>query len=131
MYTVQGMPSRGGRARHTVLTGAGLCDDALGPEAFGQQGLTHRVVDLVGTGVREILALQKNLRAPTLAQGGRRRQRRRTAYPALELLLEFRLKIRLMQIAIDTGLQPIERRHQGFRHVTAANGAEAALGVRQ
>jgi hypothetical protein len=44
---------------------------------------------------------------------------------------ELRLKIGLMQIAVDAGLQPIERRHQRFGHVAAAECAETSLGVGQ
>ena len=37
-----------------------------------------------------------------------------------------REKLRIAQVAIDAGLQAIERRHQRLRHVAAAEGTEAA-----
>src|SRR5207245_2952127 len=51
-------------AGDAVLTRTGLSDDSLGPQALCQQGLTDRVVDLVRTRVRQILALQPDLRTP-------------------------------------------------------------------
>jgi hypothetical protein len=47
--------------------------------------LTYGVVDLVRAGVREILALQPNLRAPALRQGSGVRKRRGPPDPGLEL----------------------------------------------
>jgi hypothetical protein len=60
-------PRRDGRARHPVLTGAGLGDDAGLAHPPREQGLTDGVVDLVRAGVIEILALEKDLRAAELA----------------------------------------------------------------
>ena len=48
----------GGRGRHAVLAGPGLGDDPGLAEAAGQERLAEGVVDLVGTGVGEVLALQ-------------------------------------------------------------------------
>jgi hypothetical protein len=47
-----------GGARDAVLPGAGLGDDALLAHALGEQGLAEGVVDLVGAGVGEVLALE-------------------------------------------------------------------------
>ena len=49
---------RGRRGGDSVLTRAGLGDHALLAHALGEQALAERVVDLVRTGVVEILALQ-------------------------------------------------------------------------
>ena len=49
----------GGRARHTVLAGAGLGHDAGLAHPLGQQRLADDVVDLVRPRVIEILALQQ------------------------------------------------------------------------
>ena len=62
----QGAGRGGGDA---VLAGAGLGDDPGLAEAAGQQRLAQRVVDLVGAGVREVLALQ--VQAQTGERGGR------------------------------------------------------------
>ena len=53
---VEQRAGRGGR--DAVLAGAGLGDDPGLAEAPGQQRLAERVVDLVGAGVGEVLALE-------------------------------------------------------------------------
>ena len=54
--------ARGG-ARHAVLAGAGLGDDARLAHALGEQRLAERVVDLVRAGVREVFALEEDAAA--------------------------------------------------------------------
>ena len=56
-------PEQGGcgRQRHTVLPRAGLRDQLLLAHPLGQQPLTQAVVDLVGTGVVEVLAFEVDL----------------------------------------------------------------------
>src|SRR3989440_8293322 len=49
--------------RHAVLTGPGLGDDPPLAHAPGEQHLPQRVVDLVGPGVAEVLALEPDLSA--------------------------------------------------------------------
>ena len=49
---------RRGRAGDAVLPGAGVGDDPLLAHPLGEQGLSDHVVDLVGAGVIEILALE-------------------------------------------------------------------------
>ena len=46
-----------------MLAGAGLGDDAALAHARGQKPLAHGVVDLMGPGVVEILALEEDARA--------------------------------------------------------------------
>jgi hypothetical protein len=121
---------RRGGARDAVLTRARLGDDASRAQPLREQGLSKRIVDLVRTRVREVLALQPHLRAPALAQSRRVRQRRGSAHPGGELAMQLSLKILAMQIAVDAGLQAVQRRHQGLGHVAAAERAVAALGVR-
>ena len=60
--------ARGGR-RHAVLTGTGLGDDPGLAEAPRQERLAERVVDLVGAGVGEVLALE--VQPTASARGGR------------------------------------------------------------
>jgi hypothetical protein len=52
--------ARGGR-RHTMLTRAGLGDDARLIHALGEQYLAQGVVDLMGTGVRQVFTLEIDL----------------------------------------------------------------------
>ena len=53
-----------GRTCDTVLARARLGDDATRTESLRQQRLAERVVDFVGTGVREIFTLEPDVRAP-------------------------------------------------------------------
>ena len=64
----------GRRGRHAVLAGAGLGDDPGLAEPAGQQRLAERVVDLVGAGVGEVLALEVE---PEPRDGRARRAARR------------------------------------------------------
>jgi hypothetical protein len=52
-----------GRRRHAVLAGARLGDDALLAHPAREEGLADRVVDLVGAGVEQVLALEIDLGA--------------------------------------------------------------------
>ena len=69
----------GRRAGDTVLTGAGLGDDAGLAHALGEQGLAEHIVDLVAAGVVEVLSLEEDAAAEFFAETMTFRQRRRTA----------------------------------------------------
>ena len=56
----------GGGGGHAVLAGAGLGDHALLAHPQREQGLAERVVDLVGAGVVQVLALEPDLGAAAL-----------------------------------------------------------------
>ena len=58
---------RGGGG-HPVLARAGLGDDPLLAHAAREQGLAEHVVDLVRTGVGEVLALQQHADAEALGE---------------------------------------------------------------
>ncbi len=112
-----------------MLARTGFSDDALGPQALRQERLADGVVDLVRAGVRKIFALEPDLGSPTLAQRRRMGQSGWAAHPGLELEIELRLKVGVVQIPLDAGLQPIERRHQGLRNIASAEGTETAAGI--
>ena len=114
-----------------MLTGTGLGDDPLGSEALCQQCLADCVVDLMSAGMRQVLALQPDLRAPPLRQSRAVGERRGTADPALELLFVFSLEIRGMQMLTDAVFQTLQRRNEGLGHKPTAEGAETAVGVRE
>src|SRR5258708_8592680 len=79
--------------------------------------------------MREIFALEPDVRSPTFAQSARMRKSGGTAHPGGEFMIELGLKFGVLQIPLDTRLQPIERRHQGLGNVAPAEGAVAAAGV--
>ena len=69
---VETHPGTGGGGRHPVLAGPGLGDHTACPHLPGQQRLTNGVVDLVGTGVGQVLTLQPDLATPRLPEPRRR-----------------------------------------------------------
>ena len=97
-----------------------------------QQRLAQRIVDLVRAGVREIFALEPDLRAPALRQVAHRRQRRGPTRPsraarASSSSLEFRDR----QERCTACSRRSMRRHQRLGHVAPAEGTEAAALIRQ
>ena len=69
-----------GRGRDAVLAGAGLGDDPRLAEPPGEQRLAERVVDLVGAGVGQVLALE--VQAERIRAAGRRACRGARPHPA-------------------------------------------------
>ena len=119
----------GGRG-HTVHAGAGLGDDALFAHASCQQDLADAVVDLVGAGVVQLFALEVDLGAAAeLGQAFGEVQRAWASdVVALEVGQFF------VEGRIDLGRfvfagQVKDQRHQGFRHVAAAERTKQAIGV--
>jgi hypothetical protein len=108
-----------------VLSGAGLSDDPPRAESFGEQGLTDCVVDLVRTGMREILAFQPYIHTPACREGIGMRERGGSSDPRLELALERCLELATVQLLAHTLFQTLERRNQSLGHVAAAERAEA------
>ena len=112
---------------HTVLSGSGLGDDAGLAHAPGEQHLAEHVVDLVGTGVAEVLTLEQYGRPAALAQTSGVIQGSGAAgvvgEEARELGLKGRVRARLL---IGAG-ELVQRRDQRLGHVAAAVGAEPGL----
>ncbi len=110
-----------------MLAGAGLGDDPRLAHAFGEQGLTDGVVDLVSTGVVEILALQVNLgAAQLLGQTSSVVERGRSADEVLEIAPKLRQKPGVLAgLAVEL-LQLIESVHEGLGNKATAVLAEVA-----
>src|SRR5690606_31337112 len=120
----------GGGGGHAVLAGAGLGDDALLAQPLGQQRLAQHVVDLVGAGVGEVLALEQHARAAGLLAearhvGERGRPPRVRAQQVVELGQERRVLLGLGVGASDL----VERGDERLGHEPAAEDAELAPGV--
>ena len=132
MYTVHGSPRR---AQAAAL--ATPCCPApvsatmrLRAEAPGEQRLPDGVVDLVGAGVRQVLALQPDLRPPARREPLGERERRRTADPAVELPAELALEFPRVQVLAHAARQALERRDESLGHIASAEGTEAPVRVR-
>jgi hypothetical protein len=116
-----------------VLARARLRDDALLAHAHREQCLTQHVVDLVRTGVIEVLALEEDARAATvlLAEAhGLGEGAWATGVSALEPVefgMERRIRHRLRERRIET----VERCGEGFGHEATAVGTEMARRVGQ
>jgi hypothetical protein len=124
--------ARAGRGRgYAVLAGAGLRDDALDAQPFGKQRLPDRVVDFVCARMREVFPLEPHVGAPAFTEPPGVGQRGGPADPFTQLALELRLELRIVQMLLDPGLEPLERGHQRLRNVSPAEGPEAPALVGQ
>ena len=85
------------RRRDAVLAGPGLGDDARLAEAAREHGLAERVVELVGAGVQQVLALEIHALPGQEALRERERRRPSSVLPAegVELVREGRIVRRL------------------------------------
>ena len=114
-----------GGGGHSVLPGAGLGNDSLFAHPPGQQALAEGVVDLVGAGVVQVLALQGHLQPAGLAQAGRFGERGRPAHIVMEQRSELRPKLRLAPGLDELRLQLIESRDEGFGDISSAELAKS------
>ncbi len=120
------------RRGHAVLAGAGLGDDALLAHPAREQGLADRVVDLVGAGVEEILALQVDLRpAAVLREPGGEVELGRPPGEFLQVVAELGLERRVVPGREVGRGQLLEGAHEGLRHIDPAVDAEMPAGVRE
>jgi hypothetical protein len=111
-----------------MLAGAGLGDDPCLAHAFGEQDLADAIVDLVRSGVIELVALEVDLgAAEVFGQPFGEIHRRRTSgvvrVEILQLRAEGRIGLRLGPFLFQ--LQ--DQRHQRFGNETAAENTEHAL----
>ena len=119
MYTVHGSPTRAqAAALATPCCPAPVSAiDTACTQPPSQQRLPERIVDLVRAGVRQILALEPQLRAPARRKPRHRRQRRGAARPLAQLSLQLALKVSIAEPAACTGLESLVRRDQCLGHI--------------
>ena len=90
LHAGQGTDGGGG---YTVLSGTGLGNDAAFTHAAGQQHLPHGVVDLVGTGVVQVFALEVDLATIFLGQAFGVIEGGRTSNVVFQQVFEFAFEI--------------------------------------
>ncbi len=98
--------------RHTVLTGTGLGDEPGLAHPLGEKRLTDDVVDLVRTGVVEILALQEQAQTEFLTEAVALGQARRTTGVVAEHRGEFLAPFRVVPRLVEGPLELLAGRHE-------------------
>ena len=121
---------RGRGGRYPVLPGARLRDDPLLAHPAGEQALTEHIIDLVRAGVREVLTLEVDARAAArFGQPARAPERRRPACVLAAQRVELGIEIVVCARVGEGLLELIERVHERFGNVLAAEAAEVTAGV--
>ena len=130
---VESEPGAYGRGRNPMLAGPGLGDDALLAHAQREQGLADRIVQLVRSGVAEVLALEMDAgAAEVLAQARGRVEGGRPADEGAPVAGKLELKLRIGLGFVPHVLELVERAHQRLGDVLAAEGSEPSVdGMRQ
>ena len=116
-----------------MLAGPGLGDDALLAHAQREQRLADRIVQLVRSGVAEVLALEMDAgAAEVLAQARGRVEGGRPADEGAPVAGKLELKLRIGLGFVPHVLELVERAHQRLGDVLAAEGSEPSVdGMRQ
>ncbi len=114
-----------------MLSGAGLGDDAGLAHPLGEQRLPQHIVDLVGTGVVEVLALEEDPGAARVFGEPRHLGQGAGApgvvgHQVVQLDREGRVRLGLLVLGGDL----VHRGHQRLGDEPAAERAEVALGAR-
>src|SRR5262249_21996783 len=117
----------GGRCCDTVLARPRLGDHPALPHAPREQRLADRVVDLVRTGVSEVLALQIDAAANSLGEALGRVERRRPPDEVAQQGGQLGLEAIVLPGLGPGGAELVERRNQRLGDEAAAVGAEALL----
>ena len=121
----------GGRGRDAMLARAGFGDDALLAHAAGEQDLPDHVVDLVGAGVVELLALEVDLgAAEVFGQPLGEIERARAPDIVLEQVVELGLESGIGLRLLIGLFERENERHQRLGDEASAVNAEASALVR-
>jgi len=123
---VQAQPRAGRGSGHTVLPCARFRDDLCFAHAPGEDCLRQGIVDLVGPGVGEVLALQEqSLQPQCRGEPGRGSQWGGPSHKVPQFTFQLGEERWIRQGRAKGGLQIEERLHEGFRGVAAAESLRA------
>src|SRR5687767_15094698 len=115
-----------------MLTGAGLCDDALLSHSAREERLAECVVDFMCTRVKQVFPLQINLGAATmLGEPLREIQLSRSSRELLQVVAELRQVDGILLRLVIRSAKFFERRHQRLGHEYTAVLTEPARGIWQ
>ena len=122
-------PEQRGRGRrgHAVLPRAGLGDDAVLAHPPGEQRLADHVVQLVRTGVREVLPFEQDADPQPLRQTRALGDRRGAPAVGAQQIVELGPERRVGPGVVEPLLQLEARRHERLRHEPTAELAEATV----
>src|SRR4051794_20019363 len=110
-----------------MLPSAGFGDHSALAHAKRKERLAERVVDLMGAGVVQVLALQPDLSTTAFFGNSLREiQRRRSTHIVFQKLGKLGLKGRILTRLVVFHCQFVERAYQRFGNVTSAKLAVAA-----
>ena len=115
---------------NTVLTGSRLGDEAALAHTLGQQCLAHDVVELVRSGMGQVLAFEEQSDAEAFAQPPAFGDRRRTAPIVLQEIVQTPTEGRICPSGLKAGLELLASRHERLWHEPSAELAEASLSLR-
>src|SRR5262245_35875554 len=124
---LQAEQGAGAGGRDPVLSGAGLGDHPRLPHPASQQGLADCVVDLVGAGVGEVLALQIDAPPDALREPLRQIQRRRATDKVAQENGELGLEALVLPRLRPRRAELVQRRDERLGHEAPSIGAEALL----
>ena len=118
----------GGGRGHPVLAGAGLGDQARFAHTAGQEGLADHVVELVRSGVGQVLPLEEHPDTQRLRQPGALGDRRRPAAVVPKDAAELAVEVGVRPGGAEGGLELLACRYQRLGHELAAELTESASG---
>src|SRR5664280_833081 len=116
---------RSGSRGHAVLTGTRLGDQALLAHPTSEEGLTYDIVDLVGAGMSQVLALQQHPNAQLLGETQALSDRGGPTTVRVEKVIELTAKCRIDPGLAKRGFELHARGHQRLGDEPTAELAEA------
>src|SRR5437899_12354932 len=104
-----------------MLARASLCDDSTLPHLTGEEGLTHYVVELVGSAMAEVFPLQIDLRPADVVRKASGEVEWRRAPTVVSIVRsEFLLERWIRSCPVGCRLELVQRGHELHRHVLPA-----------